>query len=260
VIALGASRRRVAVRDQLIASSVEIFSRKGYRATSLEDIASVLGLRKGSLYHYMASKQDLLAEIYSQLMTHIEGVIKPIAESHLPAHERLRRMVIAHIYVVANKRDMLAIVVREEPELNEVNRKQAIARKRDYEMLFERVVIEAQEAGDMRRMAPRIVVLALLGMTNWMYQWYRADRHSAEQVAGELLLLLERGWAADGDDREVLVARAESVGEALAGADAQIQALRANLEKLTVQLERARRQLTEGLLPPQSRKSRGQAG
>jgi AcrR family transcriptional regulator len=235
-------------RELLLTSAAEVFARQGYRATSLDDIAGMLGVRKASLYHYINGKQDLLLEIYDRLMDRIERDVGPIAEDQsLPADERLRRMVLAHISVVAEERDMMTVVVREEFELEEPRQSAIIKRKHDYEALFERVVSEGQEDGVFRNLTPRLVVLGLLGMANWMYQWFRADRYSADEVAGEFLLLLERGWLSDGDDRRRVLPRADSVDGALRGVDEQVAALRGTIEHLSDELAAAREQLSEGL-------------
>jgi TetR/AcrR family transcriptional regulator, cholesterol catabolism regulator len=241
------TRHRGQAREALLASAAEVFARKGYRATSLDDVAGMLGVRKPSLYYYIHGKQDLLLEIYKRLMDRIVEAVEPIARSGVEPDERLRRMVLTHISVVAEERDMLAVVVSEENELVEPNRAMMVKRKHDYERLFEDVIIEGQKEGLFRDLTPRLLVLGMLGMTNWMYQWFRPGRDSTAAVAGEFVLLLERGWLSDGDDRLGVTSRADSVDDALSDVDRRLLELRGSVQGLEEDLATARQRLSDGL-------------
>jgi hypothetical protein len=180
-------------------------------------------------------------------MDRVVEAVGPIAQSEVRPDERLRRMLLKHISVVAEQRDMLAVVVSEENELIEPNRGMMIKRKHEYERLFEDVVIQGQTEGLFRELSPRLVVLGMLGMTNWMYQWFRPERDSAEEVAGEFLLLLERGWLSDGDDRVRVASRADTVDDALSDVDRGVAELRGSIQRLEEDLSNARERLSDGL-------------
>ncbi|MGH2726819.1 MAG: TetR/AcrR family transcriptional regulator, partial [Actinomycetota bacterium] len=136
--------------------SAELFARHGYRATTLDDVAGALGVKKASLYHYIGSKEELLTEIYDRILERITSTVAPIASTKLPADERLRRMVHAHVGVVASERDMLAVLFREEAELSEPFRRAIRRRKRDYERIFEGVVEEGERLHLLRPVGPRL--------------------------------------------------------------------------------------------------------
>ncbi len=235
--------------EHLLATAAKLFAEQSYRGATLDDVAAVLGVRKASLYHYIADKEQLLVEIYSRLMDRAERDIRPLARADLPPDEKLRRMVLAHIKLATEERDMLAVVVREEAELNQADRTKIIGRKHAYEGMFERVIAEGQKQGYFRPMTPRLVVLALLGACNWIYNWYRPDRYSASEIAGEFVLLLERGWLGDGEDRPRVLARADTLQDALAGVDTTIATLRGAVEQLSEELDMARQRLADGLAP-----------
>src|SRR2546430_16146613 len=95
-------------RDAILGEAATLFARQGYRATTLDDVADALDIKKASLYHYIRSKEELLTEIYDRILTRIDAAVRPVAESGLPADERLRRMAHAHLEVVTAERDMLA--------------------------------------------------------------------------------------------------------------------------------------------------------
>jgi TetR/AcrR family transcriptional regulator, cholesterol catabolism regulator len=58
--------------EEIVAAATEVFGEKGYRAATLQDIASKVGMLKGSLYYYIEGKEDLLFEIIRR--GHLRGI------------------------------------------------------------------------------------------------------------------------------------------------------------------------------------------
>lgn len=229
-------------------TAAALFARRGYRATSLDEVAAALGMKKASLYHYIDSKEALLTEIYHGILDRIEAAVAPLATLDLPPDERLRRMIHAHVSVVAAERDMLAVVFREEAELPAAPRGAIRRRKRSYEELFCSVVEEGQRAGLFHPVAPRIAVNALLGMCNWMYQWYSpAGVQSAQDIAAAFTLLFESGLRAHGDPQVGTWPRPESLDAAFGDVDAAVEALQRDAQRLSTELAQARERLRHGL-------------
>lgn len=236
-------------RATLLATAAELFARKGYRATTLDDIASELGLKKASLYHYIRSKDELLADIYQQIFDRIEAEVAPLVSLDLPVDERLRRMVHAHITVVSAELPSLSVVFSEESELPADLQQGIRHRKRAHEALFERVIAEGQRAGAFRPGSVRLMVLALLGMCNWIYKWLRpeaADRATVDEIAAEFALMVESGIG-HGDRRRGAWPRFATVDEAFEPAELSVRRMRAELERMESELAEARERLRDGL-------------
>src|SRR6476646_1467659 len=100
--------------DQVRAVALRLFKEKGYHAPSMRDIASDVGINKGSLYSYIRSKEDLLIPVFEQamgvLLTQIEAVA---ADTSLTPTERLQRAIHAHVTVVADNLDILTVYLSE---------------------------------------------------------------------------------------------------------------------------------------------------
>lgn len=235
-------------REKLLSVAAELFAKQGYRATTLDHVASALSIKKASLYHYMRSKEDLLTGIYDRIFDRIEAEVRPVADESLAIDERLRRMVHAHVSFVCRESAMLAVVFQEEAELSEANRAVIQTRKREYEQIFERVVEEGQEQGVLRKVCARTMVRAVLGMCNWTYQWYSPERHDVDEIASQFSLLIESGWLqVEGDTRMGAWARPGSVKEAIAPAKAAVLRAREQIDQLTAELEKAEDRLEDGL-------------
>lgn len=236
-------------RESLLSTAAGLFARKGYRATTLDDIAGDLGLKKASLYHYIRSKDELLVEIYQQIFDRIDAAVAPYARSELPVDERLRRMVHVHIAVVTAELESLSVVFSEEAELPDELQRGIRHRKRAHEALFENVIAEGQRQGVFRPGSVRLMVLGLLGMCNWIYKWYRpdaADQTSVEDIAAEFALIVESGIRS-GERRDGARPRFSNLQEAFQPAERSVKRLHAELERLEAELHDAHERLRDGL-------------
>src|ERR1700716_3726678 len=100
--------------DQVRAAALRLFKEKGYHATSMRDIASEVGINKGSLYSYIRSKEDLLIPVFEQAMGVLLAQIEQItADSGLQPTERLKRAIHAHVIAVADNLDVLTVYLSE---------------------------------------------------------------------------------------------------------------------------------------------------
>lgn len=243
-------------RGTLLAAAAALFARKGYRATTLDDIAGELGLKKASLYHYIRSKDELLAEIYQLIFDRIEQAVAPLAGSGLPVDERLRRMVHAHIAVVTAELPSLSVAFSEEAELPAELQRRIRHRKRGHEAYFEAVIEEGQRQGVFRPGSARLMVLGLLGMCNWIYKWYRPDAPdgpTVDEIATEFARMFEAGIG--GGRPGGGQPRFTDLAEAFAPVEDSIQDVRAEVERLAVRLGQTRERLRDGLAGEDARSS-----
>lgn len=250
-------RRRGITRDALLQAAAELFARKGYRATSLEDVADTLGVKKTTIYHYVRSKEVLLVDIYETMLDVIEARLRPISRANLPSDERLRRLIHAYIEIMADKAAMSTTWTREENNLSKDNLLKILRRSRQMEKLFESVIEDGQAKGLFRPVTPRLVVLAILGMCNFVSYWFRLTDIPVERIASEFALILESGLGNDGAGGSGLWPRAGSVGEALAPALARLETLEDQMAQLKGELEKAQARLGDGLTGGKLRPSRG---
>ena len=181
--------------EEVYAAALRLFTEKGYHATSMQDIAAAVGLYKGSLYHYIGSKEDLLVEVFERgmgsLLTEVEAIV---ADTSLCASEQLRQLVQAHVTAVAANREALTVYLHEFRALAG----EALDRVRDqrerYRVLVEEVIRRGVEDGELHTKDIGIATLALLGMCNWLVQWYRpGGRLLPRQIADRFADLVLAG-------------------------------------------------------------------
>jgi AcrR family transcriptional regulator len=192
-----ASRKR---EEEVYAAALRLFTEKGYHATSMQDIAAAVGLYKGSLYHYIGGKEELLARVFERGMGSLLNEVEAIVEdTSLAAHAQLRLILRAHVRAVADNREALTVYLHEFRALAGDTLGSVREQRDRYRALVECVVERGVDSGEFGATDVQITTLGVLGMCNWIVQWYRADgRLAPNQIADQFAALLLRGLYFDG--------------------------------------------------------------
>ena len=172
-------------RQEILRTAARLFQQRGYDATSMNDVAAALKLSKGGLYHHFQSKDEILFEIMNHAMEITqERVINPVRGIADP-EERLRALIRLHIEVVLSPRDReITVMLHENHPLPPALRKRINSRKKDYMHFLEKPDGGGQQSEKVRnrpqyhakgKVSPRAAAFALLGMINWIYQWYKPE-------------------------------------------------------------------------------------
>jgi AcrR family transcriptional regulator len=175
-------------RQEILRTAARLFQQRGYDATSMNDVAAALKLSKGGLYHHFQSKDEILYEIMNHAMEITEERVLNPVRGIADAEERLRALIRLHIEVVLSPRDReITVMLHENHPLPPSLRKRINGRKKDYVHFLEKLLGEVQEKSRDKaqgnhkpinakvKVSPRAAAFALLGMINWIYQWYKPE-------------------------------------------------------------------------------------
>jgi AcrR family transcriptional regulator len=164
-------------RQEILRTAARLFQQRGYDATSMNDVAAALKLSKGGLYHHFQSKDEILFEIMNHAMEITQDrVIAPVRSIANP-EDRLRALIRLHMEVVLSPRDReITVMLHENHPLPPTLRKRINHRKKEYVHFVETLIAEVQENRKAKStVSPRAAAFALLGMINWIYQWYKPE-------------------------------------------------------------------------------------
>ena len=164
-------------RQEILRTAARLFQQRGYDATSMNDVAAALKLSKGGLYHHFQSKDEILYQIMNHAMDITqERVIDPVRRIADP-EQALRALIRLHIEVVLSPRDReITVMLHENHPLPPSLRKKINARKKEYVHFLENLITEVQKFRRATgKVSPRAAAFALLGMINWIYQWYKPE-------------------------------------------------------------------------------------
>jgi AcrR family transcriptional regulator len=153
--------------------AARVFYEKGYDGASMQDIAKAVGLTKAGLYHHVGSKDRLLFEIMNYGMDILDETVLQKVKDIADPREKLKQTVIGHIDLIVRARDQeITVILHENRSLKGALRKKINARKRQYIDYLEDLIRQVQQQSGKPACPPRVAAFALLGMVNWLYQWF----------------------------------------------------------------------------------------
>jgi AcrR family transcriptional regulator len=161
--------------DDLVELSTRLFSEHGYDATTVRMIADAMGVKSGSLYSHIDSKNEVLVRIVMSVAEDFFDGAKAASTSAGDAADRLRAMCRAHIEVLDRRQDAVRVYYDEWRKLDPRSRRRIVKLRADYESCFVGVIEQGVAAGAFRVVDVRAAVLVILSACNWTYQWYSRD-------------------------------------------------------------------------------------
>ncbi|MGD8226598.1 MAG: TetR/AcrR family transcriptional regulator [Desulfobacteraceae bacterium] len=191
--------------QKIIDTATELFHKKGYRSTTLDDVSRKLGLTKAALYHYVSSKEKLLSIIYIQALENIFKNLDKISGRDLPPQDKLRLIIRNHVKsIIIDYLSLFSVFFSEENQLPENDFKKIQEEKRKYTRIVEKIIEDGISQGIFRESDTKLQAYGIIGMCNWVYKWYRPDHspYSPEQIADHFVELLEIGYVSHRDTSE----------------------------------------------------------
>jgi AcrR family transcriptional regulator len=195
--ATGESKRRAnweARREAIIDTSARVFARGGYHATGIMELCAANDLGKGALYHYIGSKEGLLAAIHDRVMDEVlAGADRVTAAGGTPSAQ-LEMLGTELLDVIHRYPDHVWVFLHEFPALTGERAEQFRKRRRGYERQVEAVLEAGVASGEFRDLDARLTAMAWLGMHNYTYLWLKpGGRLSARDVAKPFADIFMRG-------------------------------------------------------------------
>ena len=160
-------------RDEILHAALLAFRARGYHETTLDDIATRLGVRKTALYHYFPDKEAILWACHRQALVELDRIL---AEAALlrGAPAQLRHVVKEHVRVMVDTLEGSPLAF-EVTAFRPARQREIIAARDRYERALRRMIDRGVKARSFRRVDSKIATFAILGAINWIARWYRPE-------------------------------------------------------------------------------------
>lgn len=163
-----------------------LFCKRGFAETSMQDIASELGLQRGSLYHHIESKEELLLDILESSLNEMFEAVERIINSRNTAPEKLRLYLMVSLETMARRQQEMLIWISEIRRMPEVLAPLANKVKRADANLM-RIIEEGIDAGGWQPKDKQLAFQTIRGMIAWFPHWYRSNgRLSVSEISQEM--------------------------------------------------------------------------
>ena len=172
---------------ELYKNAAIFFNRNGYSSTSIRQIGRAIGIREGSIYHYIRSKQDLLFNICEWAMRTSLDAIAPLAKQDLNPGVKLKQMIKLHIATLAKNSTEHCTMLKELRSLDRNNKKKIIKLRDRYEAFFRDVIEDCVRNNIFRDLDIKMTTIVLLGMMNSLVRWYSSEGPIKSETISDLI-------------------------------------------------------------------------
>jgi AcrR family transcriptional regulator len=161
-------------RRMILSHAAHLFARRGYAATSMNEVADACGFAKASLYHYYRDKYSLLISITDTHVSRLRAVVAEVSEGGLPPKQELRELIRRFLAEYADARDAHRVLTEDVRFLQPADRARVLGKEREVVEGFARSI--GRMRPQLRRSAlTKPLAMLLFGMINWMFTWMNAD-------------------------------------------------------------------------------------
>lgn len=168
-------------REEILHAALRAFRARGYHATTLDDIAEGLGVRKTALYYYFPDKEAILYACHRESLAELDRIAREARR--LPTvPERLRHIIREHVRVMIHTLEGSPLAF-EVTALSAEHQAEIIGARDRYERFMRRLIDQGIREGTFRAVHSKVAAFAVLGAINWIARWYRPG---GDLAAGEL--------------------------------------------------------------------------
>jgi AcrR family transcriptional regulator len=161
--------------DSLLDVAVAVFNERGFEATSMDELATRLGVTKSAIYHHVPSKVELLRLALDRALDGLFAVLEEPGATTGPAIDRLEHVVRGSVRVLTTQLPFVTLLLRVRG--NSPVETEALRRRREFDRVVTDLVRAAEEQGDVRPdVDPAVTSRLLFGTVNSLTEWYRPGR------------------------------------------------------------------------------------
>ena len=184
-------------RQEIIDIAASLFARNGYAGTGMIELGEAVGLKKGALYYYIESKENLLVQIQERVLDPLVAETIRIEKLDTSPVIRLRLLSERLLEAIFVRLDHIWVYEHDYRHLTGDNLKKMMKRRHQFEEMVQAMLVDAMDDGTFRAMDPTLAMLQYLNLHNHTYQWVRPGRSwGARQLSHTYCRTLFLGFGA----------------------------------------------------------------
>lgn len=171
-----------------------MFQDKGFSATSMRDLAEMVGIEAASLYNHIKSKSEILQEIVFHAATECNMQLEEVDSENRSALKKIEEVIRFHVRMMLNRFQEYHVMTHEWIHLSEPYLTNFITQRRNYVQRLEAIVEEGIRNKEMKPMIPYVAVLTILSAVRGLEFWHRSrKKHSQQEMEDNMVLHLITG-------------------------------------------------------------------
>jgi len=185
-----------ATRVDILKSAAKAFRRLGYHGATVQQIAAALRMKKGNLYYYFKSKEDLLFACHQYSLDRLTQLLADVEAEPVSPETKLRRLIHGAVHLILDELHGTALFLDLEA-LSATHLRAIIAQRDLFDKGVRALLDEGTRRGDFTEGNAKFRSFVILGAVNWIPRWFNPGGTStsdeiAQQFADYLLDGLRR--------------------------------------------------------------------
>lgn len=172
------------MKDTIKDVSIDLFHKKGYFASSINDIARAAGIQKSSIYYHYSNKEDILFDILKTTMIDLDAYLEKRLKGIEDTEERMRTAIYSHTLFHMERQKEVIISDSEIRGLTVDNYKAIIKMRDEYDKKFQSIIKKGINEGVFTENDHKILSYAIITMCTAVSIWFnQRGRLSKESIA-----------------------------------------------------------------------------
>lgn len=162
-------------KNEILIAASKIIAEKGFHATSMQDIAEAVNLRKASLYHHVASKQEILVELLDIALDMLIEQLQEVISQNLPPREKFKLAMKVYLNTLISNRGLSSVLLIEHRSLDRDLHARHVPQRDRFEALWRGIIDEGVAQGVFHTEDSHLAIKQVLGIANWTIMWFKPN-------------------------------------------------------------------------------------
>lgn len=181
-------------KDRIIRVAIDLFSTKGFKGTSIRDIASAMGMSISNIYHYFGNKEGLWLAILEYSAKGIVEKLRQVSELEMEPLARFKLLLETHISRSKHHTKEAKIFFIDEEQLTAEGDKINQKIQREILGIYIKELSNLEAMGYVKCRSLTVLAFNILGVINWHLRWYRPEGAlSLEEISQEIVSFVLHG-------------------------------------------------------------------
>jgi len=160
-------------KDEIIVIASRLFKEKGYKAVSMRDIATAMGIKAASLYNHIEGKQEILSTLILDVAREFTQGMNNVTSENSSPLQKIKNVIELHIDITVNYSEALAALNNDWMHLENEDLEAFIKMREDYEANFREIIKKGIALGEIKPHHPEVILFSILSTLRTLYVWYQ---------------------------------------------------------------------------------------
>ena len=172
-------------KDQFFEESLKLIHERGFKGTTMRDIAGQMNCDVANLYNFVNSKKDILEEVLFGINEQFHVGIDRIIESKYTPLDKLKQITRLYVRLTFVKPYEISLLVNGWRHLTEERKQEFLNERTSYENKVRKVIEEGIDMGEMKSLDPELATNLVLSAMRWLFDKCVSDSSNLNPIEVE---------------------------------------------------------------------------